>query len=257
MKKYELTDKTKMINDSTVVCRIKALKSFADVKAGELGGWVESEDNLSQEGNCWIYDKSMAFDNARVLDNARVMGGSAVYDNAIVKDNALVDDHANVFGNAIISDYGSVQGYDNEVCGNAQIRGLATLGGMCNILGSDEILEKDEYKGSFYDEPKSDREELRKEFVIYRNEKTKKELMDYDKKLKNEYGDILKKYPEWEAEIEKDNVENIVTAPETVLRCNKCRYFCINETNNKKWCRRTKNYFETTENDFCSRAERK
>ena len=48
-KKYELTDET--INHYGVVLhRIKALRSFGDVKAGDLGGFIESEDNLSQEG---------------------------------------------------------------------------------------------------------------------------------------------------------------------------------------------------------------
>ena len=35
--------------------QIIALKSFSDIEKGEVGGYVENINNLSQEGNCWIY----------------------------------------------------------------------------------------------------------------------------------------------------------------------------------------------------------
>jgi hypothetical protein len=79
--KYELTD----IKNEQGLYRIRALKDFNDVKAGDLGGWVASEANLSQDGNAWIYDDSMVFDNARVsgnakvFDNARISGESKIY----------------------------------------------------------------------------------------------------------------------------------------------------------------------------------
>jgi hypothetical protein len=34
--------------------QIQSLKNFSDVAVGELGGYIESEKNLSQEGDCWI-----------------------------------------------------------------------------------------------------------------------------------------------------------------------------------------------------------
>ena len=52
-KKYEFTGETKQVNGVTVK-RIKAVKDFGSTKAGELGGFIESEDNLSHRGNCWI-----------------------------------------------------------------------------------------------------------------------------------------------------------------------------------------------------------
>ena len=50
--KYELTSETKAYNGVTLY-RIKALKSFDDVEMGSLGGWIASENNLSQKGNAW------------------------------------------------------------------------------------------------------------------------------------------------------------------------------------------------------------
>ena len=54
-RKYELTDETIQINGKTLH-RIKALKDFGDVKKGDIGGYVENEWNLSQDGECWIYN---------------------------------------------------------------------------------------------------------------------------------------------------------------------------------------------------------
>ena len=50
MNKYELTTETLQFAGH-ILHRIKALKDFRSVKAGELGGWIESEENLSQADN--------------------------------------------------------------------------------------------------------------------------------------------------------------------------------------------------------------
>lgn len=71
MKKYELTNVTKII-DGVTLHRIKALKSFGNVIAGETGGWVESEKNLSQYGLCWVYDNACVFNKIKIYGNACV-----------------------------------------------------------------------------------------------------------------------------------------------------------------------------------------
>ena len=50
MKKYELTTETLQFAGRTLH-RIKAVKDFDSIKAGELGGWIEDENNLSQDDN--------------------------------------------------------------------------------------------------------------------------------------------------------------------------------------------------------------
>ena len=77
MKKHELTDDTITVG-SRILHRIKALKSFSDVEEGDLGGYVEKEDNLNQSGNAWVYG------NARVYGNAWVSGDARVYGDAWV-----------------------------------------------------------------------------------------------------------------------------------------------------------------------------
>lgn len=161
-KKYELTNETKKVTLSCrtfFVHRIKALKDFGDVKKGDLGGWVEKESNLSQEGDCWIYDNAMVSENARVQDNAKVFDTVCAYEDSLVKDNAEV--HGNdvyLNGTAIIHDYAKVLDGDDisidigghaivdccggtfmglgEISGNAQVIGTLTMVGKVKIRGN-------------------------------------------------------------------------------------------------------------------------
>lgn len=63
MKKFELTA-DRIEEKGVTLHRIKALIDFGDVKAGELGGYVEKEENLSQYGNAWVYRHAKVFGNA-------------------------------------------------------------------------------------------------------------------------------------------------------------------------------------------------
>jgi hypothetical protein len=112
MKKYELTDETKEFDGKTLY-RIRALIDFGREKAGDFGGWIEKEENLSQEGRCWVYDDACIYRNARVLNNAYVSGNANVFGDANVFGNANVFDNANVFGNACVSGNAYVFGNAN------------------------------------------------------------------------------------------------------------------------------------------------
>ena len=89
-RKYELTtEKTK--HEGRTLYRIRALKNFSDVKAGDLGGFVESEKNLSQEGNCWIYDDSKVIGRSKIVGCSKVKSKSIV-DNSTVMCSSKVKD---------------------------------------------------------------------------------------------------------------------------------------------------------------------
>ena len=76
-KKFEFTGETKAILGNTLH-RIRALISFGEVGAGELGGWIEKEENLDASGNAWVYGNAQVYGNARVSGNARVYGDARV-----------------------------------------------------------------------------------------------------------------------------------------------------------------------------------
>ena len=75
MKKYEFTGETKtvpLLFENVTLHRIQAITSFENVVAGELGGWIEKEENLSQGGNAWVGGNAQVRGNARVGGDARV-----------------------------------------------------------------------------------------------------------------------------------------------------------------------------------------
>lgn len=70
-RKYELTDETIIFN-GRILHRIKAVRNFGNVKAGDLGGFIEKDENLSHYGDCWVYGNARVYGNAEVYGNARV-----------------------------------------------------------------------------------------------------------------------------------------------------------------------------------------
>ena len=99
MRKYEFTEETKNYN-GTILHRIKSLIDFGNVKSGEIGGWIEKEDNLCHCGDAWVCDDAQVFGNAHVFGYARVYGNARVFGDAWVYDNAHVFGYAQVYGNA-------------------------------------------------------------------------------------------------------------------------------------------------------------
>ncbi|WP_033313402.1 hypothetical protein [Bartonella rattaustraliani] len=113
-KKYELTDETKVVNGITLH-RIKALRDFYNVKAGDLGGFIQKEENLSHEGNAWVGDEACVYQDAQICDHARVY------------------EHAKVFGKAWVFGYAQIYGHA-KVCGDALIFGTAWFSGDLELL---------------------------------------------------------------------------------------------------------------------------
>lgn len=76
MKKFELTSETIVNALGVTLFRIKATVDIDrfGVKKGDLGGFIEKEDNLY--GDAWVYG------NAQVYGNAWVSGNAWVYGNA-------------------------------------------------------------------------------------------------------------------------------------------------------------------------------
>lgn len=132
-KKYELVAGDTIKIDGTKLYRIRALYDFSDVKKGEWGGYVQSEDNLSHEGYCWVYDDAKVYNNAIIHDDARIFDYACVHDNAMIYNNVMINDHAtvsyysSVFDDIIIQNKsivtdGAVLHGDVMVTGNAEIR---------------------------------------------------------------------------------------------------------------------------------------
>ena len=79
MKKYELTEETVTVHGKTLH-RIKAVRDFGSVKAGEFGGYIEKEENLSHFGEAYVYDNAYVYGKAEVSGDAEVYGEACVCD---------------------------------------------------------------------------------------------------------------------------------------------------------------------------------
>ena len=97
-KKYEFTDETITVNGITLH-RIKALIDFDrfGVKAGDLGGFIEVEANLSHDGDAWVYENALISGNALVSENAKVSGDAKIKRS---NDYACVNGFGSVYKNA-------------------------------------------------------------------------------------------------------------------------------------------------------------
>ena len=114
--KYEITDIAH--EKYPFLHRIRALRDIRpDIKAGDLGGFVESESNLSTEleDNAWIYDDAVVCNNgyadrgAVLRNEAIVCGDGYISHGAVVSGHSRVEDSAYVRG-AVLNGHARASG---------------------------------------------------------------------------------------------------------------------------------------------------
>ena len=88
--KFEFTGEEKIFLGRTLK-RIRAKVSFGVVRKGEIGGWIEFENNVDVSGNAWVSGNAQVFGNAWVSGDAQVYGEAQVFGNAQVSgDDAIL-----------------------------------------------------------------------------------------------------------------------------------------------------------------------
>lgn len=134
-KKYELVKDDFVMVNGNKLYRIKALVDIEPwVAAGQLGGYIEKEENLSHEGTCWVFDNAMVYDKAVIKEDAQVSLNAQVYGQAIMSGQSMATDHAKVYdfaevrGNALIH-------YRAEVYGYSLVEDNAAVGGNSKVYG--------------------------------------------------------------------------------------------------------------------------
>ena len=144
-RKYELTDETIMFEDN-VLYRIRALKDIPGAVKGDLGGFVRSEENLSQEGDCWIFPESKVVGNSKVSGDATILGEVTIFNDVNITDRAMIN------GNLIIADNVEISGKSNifiesgiirnkvKICDNVVISGKMRISNNVEISGNTVLL---------------------------------------------------------------------------------------------------------------------
>lgn len=142
-KKYKLTDEY-ILQDGVKLFRIEAVKNFRNVKKGDKGGFVENENNLSHDGDCWIRGNARVHGNSMVYGNAEVCGEADVFDSAEVFGNALVHGFATVSCNAKVHCNSIVFGHA-YVFGDSEVHGDAIVFGDAEVSGDAEVCSNKDY----------------------------------------------------------------------------------------------------------------
>ena len=102
MKKFELTENYKILFGRKLF-QIRALVTINGlVREGEMGGYIEKEENLSHFGNSWVSGNACVYGNARVAGNSRVTENARVSGNAFVTGNSCVSGNEHVHGDALL-----------------------------------------------------------------------------------------------------------------------------------------------------------
>lgn len=192
-KKYELTEithpKYPWLHRIRARCQVNE-----QVGPGALGGYVQTEDNLSQDGTCWIYDQAICCEEAVVEDDGRMFDGAVARGSALISGDARMFERAVAEGNS--SFFSGELKEDARLSGNAVVNrsdnGLSPLiGRKSNVYGSvcgwfvvnDNIFEGEHYLNRTEDMfilENGKREVLVKQRKLeppeeYRNEKSKRE----------------------------------------------------------------------------------
>lgn len=162
--KYEFTNET-MTYNGAVLHRIRRLSD------GKLGGWIEEENNLGQDGNCWVDGEAKVYNfgcirgNAYVSENAVIHGGchvadnakiygdaevhsSSVYGDAEVYGHAKICDSAEVYDSAIVSGNAKIS-KDSEIYGCAYVAGNAIVDDESKIYDKARVIDNAQIDGSY------------------------------------------------------------------------------------------------------------
>lgn len=151
--------------------RIIALKDFESreglIRKGEIGGFIQSEKNLSQTDSSWVCQMAKVFDNvqlvdsyvtgdARLFQNAKIerssiSGKVRIYENAQVSDS-FITDNVDIYGEAKLKNCimkNAAVACDKAEVTDTELRGGSRVSGTSKVSKS-KLTEVSEVKGSSF-----------------------------------------------------------------------------------------------------------
>lgn len=143
MSKYIIRkDISKVINyynNETILYRIQAIRNIKNgeflIKKKDLGGWIESEQNLSQKGNCWIFPNCIAYQRAHRSGSSLGMGNSTQYGNSRQYGHSVQSGRSQQYGDSQQSGYSQQNDYSKQL-GTSQQKDKSTQKGTSVQCGT-------------------------------------------------------------------------------------------------------------------------
>lgn len=127
--KYKFTGNTKEV-DGVVLKEIVLLRNVGFSSKGRWGGWIESEENLSHFGECFVGYEGIVSGKSRVVGDAFVAYGK-------VSGDSLISGSSKIYGNVISKNIGSVskRRYDVNYSGKDDLGNhLVRVGCQCHTI---------------------------------------------------------------------------------------------------------------------------
>ena len=154
---YELTDETISLEKSGTLHRIRALRDLnisitcqgltysVEIKKGTLGGFVESEKNLSQDGNAWIFGDGCVYGDSRIKSSlifSEKEAERAIYKGEYAKDFKITSINSADIENSIIDKEAIIGKYEGRNAGKTIIQ-ASFIGKNCEIDDETRIYNSD------------------------------------------------------------------------------------------------------------------
>lgn len=140
-KKYSIVKEDKIELNGHTLYRIKAERDIDETtKKGDFGGYIEKEENLSQECECFVYE------NAKVYGDSELSGCATATENAVVRD--IKSDCATFEVNSIVIADGQFT-INGEVTFSGAVKVLANFGkeytfGDGSFFSGDYVVQLEE-----------------------------------------------------------------------------------------------------------------
>ena len=184
-KKYEITKEGTLFqqpyltldpftgrSSQVMIYRIRALRDIPrfGVKAGDLGGWIQNEENLSQDFFCWIHRSSVVLGDARVVGNSYIGDDSLVHGEAVVTGNCFVYESniggkSKIVGNSVVSKVKSDKSIIHNSFINLKKSKFNDLDFNCHNVKIDRLVNKSFHIDKEYQNRKNNQLQV-KEYII-------------------------------------------------------------------------------------------
>lgn len=149
MAKYEFSGVTKE-RSGIILRQVRAIQDFGEIKAGDVGGFIQHEHNLSQSGLCWLDKDSICYGDSKITSDAFV-ANSTIISSKIGAESSILDSfvcNSEITGESYISN--STISFTN-IRGNVKItRGTYQ---RCKIRGNVKLNQNLLMKGAVITEP--------------------------------------------------------------------------------------------------------